>query len=53
MNEVCNYKYINEYELNLLIEKEYESFTPWFKECYKKVFKMFNRHNNIKSEILI
>ena len=53
VNEVCDYKYICEYELNLLIEKEHESFTPWFKECYKKVFKMFNHHNNIKSEILI
>jgi isopentenyl-diphosphate delta-isomerase len=53
VNEVCDYKYIREYELNLLIEKECESFTPWFKECYKKVFKMFNHHNNIKSEILI
>ncbi len=53
VNEVCDYKYIREYELNLLIEKESESFTPWFKECYKKVFKMFNHHNNIKSEILI
>ena len=52
-NEVCDYKYISEYELNLLIEKESESFTPWFKECYKKVFKMFNDHNIIKSKILI
>ena len=52
-NEVCDYKYISEYELNLLIEKECESFTPWFKECYKKVFKMFNDHNIIKSKILI
>ena len=53
VNEVCDYKYICEYELNLLIEKEHESFTPWFKECYKKVYKMFNHHNNIKPEILI
>ena len=41
VNEVCEYKYISEYGLNLLVEKEYESFTPWFKECYKKVFKIY------------
>jgi len=53
INEVCDYKYISEYELNLLIEKEFESFTPWFKECYKKVFKMFKDHNIIEYKILI
>ena len=53
VNEVCDYKYIYENELNLLIKKECESFTPWFKECYKKVFKMFKDHNIVKSKILI
>ena len=53
LNEVCDYKYINENELNLLIEKECKLFTPWFKECYKKVFKIFKAHNINKSKILI
>ena len=53
MNEVYDYKYIREYELNLLIEKESESFTPWLKNCYKKVFKMFKDYNIIKSKVLI
>ena len=53
VNEVCEYKYISEYRLNLLVEKEYESFTPWFKECYKKVFKIYKGKNIIQSKTLI
>ena len=52
INEVCDFKYISEYELNLLIKKECESFTPWFKECYKKVFKMYKDLSIIKSKLL-
>jgi len=53
INEVCDYKYKSEYELNLLIEKDCGSFTPWFKQSYTKVFKMFKDHNINKSKILI
>ena len=53
INEVCDYKYISEYKLNLLIENKSESFTPWFKECYTRVFRMFKDHNNIKSKLII
>jgi len=53
LKEVCDYKYISEYELNLLIEKECQSFTPWFKECYKKVFQTHKEQNIIQSKILI
>jgi len=43
INEVCDYKYVSEYELNVLIEKKCETFTPWFKNSYNKVFKIFKK----------
>ena len=37
-NEVCSWKFVDENNLRKLLNDSPESFSPWFKICYERVF---------------
>ena len=43
--EVCDWKYLNQHDLEKLLNKTPESFSPWFNLCYKRVFDKVNQLN--------
>ena len=45
--EVSEYSYLYETEIDKLVSKNSDSFTPWFKLIYKKVFKILNNSKNV------
>ena len=45
--EVSEYSYLCETEIDKLVSKNSDSFTPWFKLIYKKVFKILNNSKNV------
>ena len=46
LKEVCSWKYVDETGLRELLNDSPESFSPWFKICYERVFqKAFEQRN--------
>ena len=46
LKEVCSWKYVDETSLKKLLNDSPESFSPWFKICYERVFqKAFEQRN--------
>ena len=41
-DEVCDFKYVDEQEIEALLKENSNSFSPWFKICYKKAIKHAN-----------
>ena len=46
-SEVSEYTYLCEKEIDKLVSKNSDSFTPWFKLIYKRVFKILNNSKNV------
>ena len=40
--EVCDYKYLDQGKIETMILQQPETFSPWFKLTYKRVFDMVN-----------
>jgi isopentenyl-diphosphate delta-isomerase len=49
--EVCDFKYISKEDLENDLEKNPNSYSAWFKLCYKKTFKSVNKLENKKLDV--
>tara|TARA_B110000977_G_scaffold30131_1_gene39489 strand:- start:1320 stop:1862 length:543 start_codon:yes stop_codon:yes gene_type:complete len=49
--EVCDFKYVSKGDLENDLEKNPNSYSAWFKLCYKKAFKSVNKLENQKLDV--
>ena len=50
-DEVCDFRYINKEDLEMELEKNPNSFSAWFKLCYKQAYKLVNKTENQKTKL--